>query len=344
MQWNAPEGYTVSALLPEHEQGAVDAINAFHRWMNGGNATTLEEMIQEWKEEGFDRATDTRIVLDPQGRVVGYNEVWNVNALHVRSFCWLNVVPEVLGSGVEDYLLTWGLERAAEKIAKAQEGARVVVHMSANKSAKPMLDLYERHGLKDVRHSYRMRVDFDGLPPAPEIPDGIVIRPMIAGKEERDAIHVVYDSFLDHWGFVEEPFEAFHKRWMRHLEADPNYDPSLYFIAFEGERAVGVSLCYPKIEEDPGLAWVGSLGVLRDARKRGLGLALLRYSFQEFYRRGNTRAGLGVDAENLTGALRLYEKAGMRVWREYCTYEYELRAGKDLMRQNLEEKPVAAEK
>ncbi len=337
MNANLPRGYTTSSIKPEYEQGAVDVINAFWHWINGGNATTLQEMQAEWSEEEFNRETDSRLVIDPEGRVVGYNDVWDLNALHVRSFSWMAVLPELIGDGIGDYLMQWGLERAAQNVAKASEGARVVMHMSMNINCQPMLDLYERHGFRDVRHSYRMRIDFDQAPEPPVIPEGIVIRPMIAGKEERDAIYVAYDSFLDHWGFVEEPFEEHYKRWMNFIKSDPNYDPSLYFIAFEGDEAVGISLCDPKIEEVPNMAWVGTLGVTRRWRKRGLGLALLRHSFQEFYRRGIRSAGLGVDAQNLTGALRLYEKAGMRVWRESCVYEYELRAGKDLMRQTIDQ-------
>ena len=60
------------------------------------------------------------------------------------------------------------------------------------------------------------------------------------------------------------------------------------------------------------MGWVGTLGVRRPWRKRGIGLALLRHSFNEFYRRGKRKVGLGVDAQNLTGALRLYESAGMQ--------------------------------
>jgi ribosomal protein S18 acetylase RimI-like enzyme len=68
-----------------------------------------------------------------------------------------------------------------------------------------------------------------------------------------------------------------------------------------------------------------------------LGLALLRHSFNEYYRRGKRKVGLGVDAENLTGALRLYERAGMHVHRQYNSYEKELRAGKEISVQSLSE-------
>jgi ribosomal protein S18 acetylase RimI-like enzyme len=66
---------------------------------------------------------------------------------------------------------------------------------------------------------------------------------------------------------------------------------------------------------------VNELGVRNPWRRRGLGLALLRHAFAELGRLGADRVGLGVDAENVTGALRLYERAGMHVTRRYDTWE-----------------------
>jgi ribosomal protein S18 acetylase RimI-like enzyme len=66
-----------------------------------------------------------------------------------------------------------------------------------------------------------------------------------------------------------------------------------------------------------------------------LGLALLRHSFNEFYRRGKRKVGLGVDAQNLTGALRLYENAGMHVQKTFDQYEKELRPGIEISTQTL---------
>jgi hypothetical protein len=58
-------------------------------------------------------------------------------------------------------------------------------------------------------------------------------------------------------------------------------------------------------------------------------MALLLHSFNEFYRRGSRKAGLGVDASSLTGATRLYERAGMHVARQYDSYQKELRPGRE---------------
>ena len=75
---------------------------------------------------------------------------------------------------------------------------------------------------------------------------------------------------------------------------------------------------------DPRFGWIGVLGVRPRWRRRGLATALLHQSFRDFRRRGATRVGLGVDAENMTGAVRLYERVGMHVVRRNDTYEKRL--------------------
>ena len=99
------------------------------------------------------------------------------------------------------------------------------------------------------------------------------------------------------------------------------FDPTLWLPAWTGDRLVGASL---NMDED-GEAWVQTLGVLREARGRGLGRALLLESFRMFHRRGRRHVLLGVDSENLTGATRLYENAGMSIDRQWDHWERELR-------------------
>jgi len=92
-----------------------------------------------------------------------------------------------------------------------------------------------------------------------------------------------------------------------------------------------------KAPEDADLGYVHTLGVLRPWRRRGIALALLHHAFGELQRRGKKRVGLGVDAASLTGATRLYERAGMRPVRQSDLYEKELRPGRDLTTQGLKE-------
>lgn len=335
MQPNLPPGWHSSPVKPEYEEGVVEAINAAFRQMNGGDFTTLEEMRINWQDEIFNPATDTHVVISPDGIVAGYIDVWDATALHVRWISQGFVHPDYAGRGVGGYLLDWSVERGKQQAALAQEGVRVVLHQFVNSANQAACDLFIRHGFKVARQSFRMGIDLSVPPSQPRIPDGITIRPVQPG-EEHVVLHADYEAFQDHWGFTEEPFDAFFKRWVYYMKNDPNHDPALWFVAMDGDRVAGVSLCNPRINEDPQMGWVASLAVRRPWRKHGLGLALLLYSFQEFYRRGIPRAGLGVDSENLTGALRLYEKAGMHVRRKNNTYEYELRPGADLMKKELD--------
>jgi mycothiol synthase len=106
--------------------------------------------------------------------------------------------------------------------------------------------------------------------------------------------------------------------WLRrHIRRD-DFDPSFWFLATAGDEVVGTALCYARSER---IGWVRNLGVRREWRGRGLGLALLQQALGAFYQHGRTKIGLGVDAQSPTGATRLYQRAGMRVTEEYETYE-----------------------
>jgi mycothiol synthase len=129
------------------------------------------------------------------------------------------------------------------------------------------------------------------------------------------------EAFADHWEHREVPWEE----WERERFGDDRFDPSLWLLAVDGDEIAGFSLNYWKTGGDWG--WIGSIGVRRPWRRRGIAEALLRASFAEFARRGETRVGLGVDGQSPTGATRLYERVGMRIFWRAVVYEKELRAG-----------------
>ena len=94
---------------------------------------------------------------------------------------------------------------------------------------------------------------------------------------------------------------------------------------WDGDELAAASVNYAKRLDDWG--FVATLGFRPPWRRRGLGLALLHESFRRFANRGETTAALGVDSENLTGATRLYERAGMRVLWRADVWRKELRPG-----------------
>lgn len=333
-----PAGYLSRPARMDDLEAVIETVNAATRDLIGADKYTLSDYQIEWKLPAFNLETDTRLVIAPDGQVAGIYEFWDLIEPHVRFMIWGRVHPAHEGRGVGSHLLAWAEQRALRSLEKSPPGARVVLQAFVPSIIANADPLFVAHGFKLIRHALRMVIDLNAPPAEPHLPDGIEIRTMRPG-EEAQVLHAVRDAFKDHWGHVETPFEEDYKRWMHRIQNDERFDASLWFLAMAGDEIAGVSLCHSRSFDDPDLGWVGTLGVRRPWRRQGLGLALLERSFGEFYRRGIIRVGLGVDAQNLTGALRLYTKAGMRSDPrfQHSIYEKELCPGLDLSTQSLED-------
>lgn len=339
-----PDGYTTRPAQMADLEAALDTINAYSLALTGVAEDTSESLKLYWQSAGFHLDSDTLMILTPQGQVAGYTEFWDRGEPHARLIGWSCVHPEHWRRGLGKYLLEWSIERGRRNVVKAPEGTQVVLQHIAWSTNQDAARLFTARGFQYVRSNYIMRIEFDQPPQPPALPEGITIRAINGEEEFRAALFTAHQAFKDHWGNTNQPFEDYYQRHKHHVENDPHYDPALWFIALENEEIAGVSLCSLFSAEDPDMAWVGTLGVLRPWRKRGIGLALLQHSFAEFYRRGKLRAGLGVDASSLTGAVRLYEHAGMHVLRKLDIYELELRPGIEIMKRSIEEPAKIEEK
>jgi mycothiol synthase len=321
---------TTFTLFPgrlEDLDEAVPMFNLTSQKLIGTDEFDLTEYRAEWTLPTLDLAADTRVVRAEDGTLIGTIEVWNGTAPYISNWVWGRVHPDYERQGVGTALMEWAETRAREKMPLAEEGTRIHMscgHISTNEAAKA---LFEKMGFSQNRYHYTMETVLDDLPPAPILPDGITIRPMNA-PDEYEAVHRAdQEIFRDHWGFVVRPFEDTFPQMMHFIKERGNHDPSLFFVAMDGDHIAGISLCEPESSEDRSAGYVGSLGVRRDYRQHGLGLALLQHSFRAFYQRGKRKVQLGVDGSNITGALRLYERAGMYVLRQFNTYEKILRPG-----------------
>lgn len=142
----------------------------------------------------------------------------------------------------------------------------------------------------------------------PELPAGLSVRTVDDDADRRSWHRLVTDSFSEHWGHEPESYQAFAQRF----GARKSQDWSLWRLASLDGEDVGM-LGSQSPAPDQGV--INTLGVLKAARGKGVGSALLKVAFAEFARRGCDRVELMVDAENVTPALRVYEGAGMKaVW------------------------------
>ncbi len=336
MSINIPDGFIVRPAVMGDLKSAVDLFNACSLQLLGVRQHDLHEQEVEWKTPMFNLETDTRVVFTPKGDLIGYAEVWDAEKPYIRARSWGRVHPDYRGRGIGTALLTWEEERAREAIAKAPAEAKVSLGHGVNSRDESAKELLETHGFEVVRHFWRMEVVLDGQIRVPQWPEGISLRTFDPESDLLPVVNAIRDEFKDHWGFFDTPLEQELELWNHWTTEDNEFDPTLWFLAMDGEEIAGTALCWPKNAEDPEMGWVDVLGVGRPWRRRGLAVALLDNAFAEFAKRGKSKVGLGVDATSLTGANRVYERAGMHPARQTDIYEKELRPGVDLRRQTLE--------
>jgi len=271
----------------EEDAAAVaELCNAFERALAAEpEIVSVDDIVRYWRRE-----SEARLVLD-HGTLVGFAFIQRRGERYDGDG-WVH--PEAFGRGVGAAIVDW-IESRSRELGSPE--ARIgILHEDGRAEC-----LLRRHGFEHIRSFFRMVIDLDGEPEPPAWPEGFDVATLAPGEEH--VLHeVLEDAFQDHWGHQYRPFEE----WMNARV----FEHELCFLVRSGSGVAAGAECKRELF---GMGWVDVLGTRREYRRKGLGDALLRHAFGELYRRGARRVGLGVDAENPTGATRLYERAGMRV-------------------------------
>jgi len=145
-----------------------------------------------------------------------------------------------------------------------------------------------------------------------------VIRELDLDKEDdlRTYHEVHQDSFSQHFGFMPRRFDE----WCELVVRDKDETKmQAWLISVNGYPAGFVDINDEQLHNDAG--YVSGLGVRQAFQGKGLGEALLRHAIQVNSELGRSKLCLSVDAGNESGALRLYEKVGMKPISEWHQYE-----------------------
>jgi mycothiol synthase len=274
----------------------------------GVRRASEDEMRQRLTRPGTDPALDTWLVED-EGEVAAFGQVWPEDAAVVW---YTRVDPERRGRGIASALLEHGAARALDLPGEAP--ALHATSWPKDEAAAPFL---ETNGFVPIRYLSLMTVELGSAQEPPDWPPGIRVQTLDESADLLPVFEAVNLVFPDQPRSFDE--------WLHEYEG-AGFDPTLWFVAEDDDGLAGFALCQPELAEDPDAGYVGELGVRPDRRGQGLGLALLRLGFVEFLRRGKRRVSLHVDVDNLTGALRLYTRAGMRPDPRLVVWERGLKA------------------
>jgi GNAT superfamily N-acetyltransferase len=309
-----PEGFAVRPTTLDDVPAIYGLLQSHECALYGSTDKILAYVQATYSEPSLDFAGDTCLVFDRAGRLVG--SMLLEQSRYANFGVTVCVFPPEPDSHLDDYLLSRAESRARALMVQAQPGVQVTLDGWVSSIDQESRKSYEQAGFQEVRRNWRMEIEFNGLPASPTWPEGVELRLFAPERDDRAVFEMVEQAFQDHWGQRPEDFAE----WRSWAIERADFDPSLYLIAWAGNQPIGGALCHAG---PPG--WVNSLAVAREWRGRGLGLALLHHAFGELYRRDLRRVGLAVDSENLTGATRLYQRAGMHKTREYLKMKKELR-------------------
>ena len=304
---NLPEGYASRPAVLEDLDAVAALIDAWDL-VNFGDANANREGVQyEWGAPWVDLARDVRVIHAPDGELAAY-------ALHsspdptARYETDAFVHPAHQGRGLGSAIVMWAEAKTRSQLAPGTD----IALWDAAPDAEG-IRLLETNGYSHIRTFFQMLIDLERTFDAGGTPEGLVIRGLVPGEDERGAFETIDEAFSTHFGYFKEPFE----QWWEHQFADETFDPRLGVVAEAAGQIVGASI-NGVID---GTGWVHELGVRRAWQGRGIGRALLRHTFALFAAEGVKVARLGVDTENVTGALGLYRSVGMRPVREWRVFE-----------------------
>jgi ribosomal protein S18 acetylase RimI-like enzyme len=297
-------GQVSARPLPRNEAGLAADLARRHieRWSRSPGSWLTEEFIDDaYDMPGLDPANDFAS-YDLDGRYVALSAI-----IHQPPYSEIEVFKFLDPSLSVEEVSAVGrtiIERtsAAAQVYIDRAGPDVdPLFGFAIWPDEPFKDVARGAGFTYLRSSFTMRRDVSVDEAERPLPQGVRLRPVDVDADAATVTQIM-TTFEDHHGD-----QVFSEGQLRHFMTAPGARPDLSRIADDEQGACAAVLC--SLFPDGGR--VDILGTLRRARGRGIGTTLLHAAFSALAGAGCTVVRLNVDAENTTGALDIYERAGM---------------------------------
>jgi mycothiol synthase len=291
---------------------AAELISAAHAHDDVDWLPTPELLAHDWgRTPGFDPAADV-LVAESAGRAVGLVAVdWRSRHIKIVHEVAIWVRPSSRRNGIGDTLLTWAEDHARETVAAGIGGPTDLPHEIggwADADVPGHAQLAASRSYRVARYGFEMRRRVDDPIAKVTLPEGLEVRP-VQPDEHRTIWDADTEAFRDHFE-ASVRTDADYEQWI----TSPTLDTSLWQVAWDGGEVAGSVITSINAEENEKLglkiAWLDHISVRRPWRKRGVASALIASTLHILRERGMEIAALGVDAENPTGALQVYEAMG----------------------------------
>lgn len=314
-----PDGYT-SRPLRAADAPAVAALLAVSEPVDRtGEHLDADDLIEAWVNELVDPAHDG-VVVEGDGSVVGYATAIapptfrDAYGVHLQG----RVHPARRRLGLGRALLSWQLARGAEVHAERHPEATARLTATVPTTMPDLEGLLRREGLEQVRWFFHMERPLTDLSPVPDV-GGLALVPFDPARD--DEVRRAHNAaFTEHYGSSVRDVAS----WQVMFTGRRSFRPDLSVLALRDGAVVGYALTY--VSEAAARAtgsrqaYYGQIGVVPDARGRGLSKAVVARALEVAAAAGCGSAGLEVDGENSSGAQRLYEGLGFRTTHTWVSW------------------------
>jgi len=285
-------------------------------------ADTLQDLQTQFDDPWSDPETDSIAAVTRDGQVVALARTFMNPAPEeeCRAFLSDQVHPEHRGRGLEEFVLSWAEARGRQRLTALPSTLPRLLRSFSQDTLRDRIERLERRDYRPVRYFYRMRRDLRRPIPERRLPDGFTLR-TFSPELSRPVLDALNEAFRDHWSY--EPVSE--EDWQMFFLQRSSFRPDLTLVAMDGGEVAGLSFNTISPEENTrhGIeeGWVAELAVRRPWRRRGVASALLCETMRAFKAEGLDYATLGVDTENLSGALGLYEGLGFVPVKRFIAFE-----------------------
>jgi mycothiol synthase len=324
-------GLTFRHFLGEPDyQNILDMINASKTADQIDRTDTLEDIARNYEHLNNCDPYQDMIFAEVDGRTVAYGRgEWFVD----EKDRWLGFhfvfshsdwrrkgIGTAMLRYMEEHLREISLELLKDGVIKQDTPRYLETYASNTEFDKKVL--LRKAGYEPVRYGYSMVRSLSEPVNITPMPEGLEIR-TVQPDQFRQVWEADQEAFKDHWGYVEGT-EVDYQRWLK----NPLHDPDLWRVAWDGDEVAGMVLNFLNEKENEEYnrlrGWTENICVRKPWRRQGLARALLTRSLQMFKDMGMDHAALGVDTQNPTGALKLYESVGFVIEKRDATYWKEL--------------------
>ena len=318
MSW--PEGIEARPIDKGDADAWAELLAAKEMVDQEGENYDAQDLVDELEDPHLDPAVDT-IGLWADGRMVGYGKLHASEAVVDldRVGTEGTIHPEWRRRGLGTALMPWLINRAGElHAAKHPEAPGEVTsgRISTNVGAER---LFQQFGFVERRYFFDMKRELDQAVPKVALGDGLRLVPFDTSMDE--ALRQVHnDVFRDHWGSTPKDPDS----WQTWFTGARAFRGGSSYVVLDGETIASYVLGY-EYEADTEATgirelYIGQVGTVKSYRGRGLAHVTLAKVLAKAAEVGYQRSGLGVDADNPTGALGLYERLGYSVSSKWISY------------------------